>query len=112
VLLPPAAVLLLLLLLPHRDSLPPAPGTRVALIARSAAATTEHRCPLAAVSHRCRRSCESSCRMPIRLPLLTVFFARWQVITQAPLHARERALYRLAQLGVGLSSVPGAWAAE
>ena len=50
--------------------------------------------------------------MPIRLPLLTVFFARWQVITQAPLHARERALYRLAQLGVGLSSVPGAWAAE
>ena len=55
---------------------------------------------------------ESSCRMPMRLPLLTVFFPLWQVVAQAPLRARERAVYRLAQLGVGLSSVPGAWAAE
>jgi hypothetical protein len=51
---------LLLLLLPplltHRDSLPPAPGTLVALIARSATATTV--APLPPSSHRCRRSCE------------------------------------------------------
>ena len=50
----------LLLLLPplltHRDSLPPAPGTLVALIARSATATTV--APLPPSSHRCRRSCE------------------------------------------------------
>ena len=36
------------------------------------------------------------------VPLLTVFFPLWQVVAQAPLRARERAVYRLAQLEVGL----------
>ena len=65
--------LLLLLppLLPHRDSLPPASGTLVALIARSAAATTV--APLPPSHTAAAAGCESSCRMPMRLPLLTVF---------------------------------------
>ena len=50
--------------------------------------------------------------MPMRMPLLTVFFPLWQVVAQAPLRARERAMYRLAQLGAGRSSVPGSWVGE
>ena len=50
--------------------------------------------------------------MPMRMPLLTVFFPLWQVVAQAPLRARERGVYRLAQLGAGRSSVPGSWVGE
>ena len=60
----------LLLLLPplltHRDSLPPAPGTLVALIARSATATTVAPLPpshtAAAAAARAPAACRCVCR--------------------------------------------------